>query len=220
MTPPRFDLLAPHYRWMEAISFGRRLHQCRVAMLDRMTTRRRALVLGDGDGRFLAELIRVNSEVRVDAIDGSPAMIAAARQRVRMIPSGIERVNFVTADARTVPLLADHYDLIVTHFFLDCFPQRQLVALVGRIAASLAPGGEWVVSDFRVPETQPARLFSQIALLGMYTFFRCVSGLSAGRLVDPAPLLRECGLQPIADWRALGGFLACTAWAKPGAGSL
>lgn len=220
MTLPRFDLLAPHYRWMEAISFGRRLHQCRSAMLDRMTTRHRALVLGDGDGRFLAELIRLNSLVTVDAIDGSPAMIAVARQRVAAIPGGIERVNFVTADARLVPLPADNYDLIVSHFFLDCFPRRQLVPLVGLIATALAPGGEWVVGDFRVPERQPARLFGQIALLGMYTFFRCVSGLPAGRLVDPDPHLRDCGLVRTADWRALGGFLACTAWAKPAVNSL
>lgn len=220
MTPPRFDLLAPHYRWMEAVSFGRRLHECRMAMLARMATRRRALVLGDGDGRFLAELLRVNSEVKVDAIDGSPAMTDEARQRVLAIPGGIERVNFVVADARTVHFPAGHYDLIVSHFFLDCFPQRQLDPLVGRIAAGLAPCGEWVVGDFRVPEKQPARLFGQIALLGMYTFFRCVSGLPAGRLTDPTPVLRQCGLHPVADWRALGGFLACTAWAKPPAGSV
>ncbi|MEO2090375.1 MAG: class I SAM-dependent methyltransferase, partial [Gemmataceae bacterium] len=140
MIPPRFDLLAPHYRWMEAVSFGRLLHRCRVALLDRMTDARRALVLGDGDGRFLRDLLAVNPRVTVDAIDGSRAMIAEAERRAETVPGGRPRVRFQTADARTVPLPSAEYDLIVTHFFLDCFPQSQLGPLIERVAAACARG--------------------------------------------------------------------------------
>jgi SAM-dependent methyltransferase len=215
MTPPRFDALAPHYRWMERVSFGRRLHACRTAMLDRMTAGRRALVLGDGDGRFLAELLRANPAVRVDAIDGSPAMTAAAERRAKEIPGAAERVRFLTADARTVRLPPAAFDLIVTHFFLDCFPRGQLAPLIARTADALAPGGLWVVGDFRVPEGGLPRFLGRLALLGMYTFFRCVTGLPAGRLVNPDPFLRARGLRPDGVWTTLGGFLACTAWRKP-----
>ena len=214
MTPMRFDPLAPHYRWMEAVSFGRRLHTCRTVMLDRMRESRRALVLGDGDGRFLAELLRVNPTATIDAIDGSRAMTAEAERRAKQIPGGAERVKFQTADARTVPLSPAAYDLIVTHFFLDCFPAGQLAPLVRRIAHACVPGGQWVVGDFRVPVGGVGKTLGRLALFGMYAFFRCVTGLPAGRLVDPVPLLRGCGFQLADERQWLRGFLACKAWLK------
>lgn len=215
MTPPRFDPLAQHYLWMERVSFGDRLHRCRTAMLGRMSAARRALVLGDGDGRFLCELLRTNPVVTVHAIDGSKGMTAEAERRVAAIPGGRERVQFQTADARTVPLPTAAYDLIVSHFFLDCFPRGQLAEVVPRVAAACAPGGEWVVGDFRAPQRGAAKHLGQLALFGMYAFFRLVTGLPAGRLVDPDPFLRESGLRLADEWSALGGFLSCKAWQKP-----
>lgn len=215
MTPPRFDSLAPHYLWMERVSFGNRLHRCRTALLGRMTAARRALVLGDGDGRFLSELLRSNPAVTVHAIDGSKGMTAEAERLAAAIPGGRERVLFQTADVRTVPLPPAAYDLIVSHFFLDCFPRGQLAAVVRRVAAACAPGGEWVVGDFRAPKQGIARHLGRLALFGMYAFFRLVTGLPAGRLVDPDPFLRECGLRLLAEWAALGGFVSCKAWQKP-----
>lgn len=216
MTPPRFDLLAPHYRWMEAVSFGRLLHRCRVALLGRMTDARRALVLGDGDGRFLRDLLAVNPRVTVDAIDGSRAMTAEAERRAEMVPGGRPRVRFRTADARTVSLPAAEYDLVVTHFFLDCFPHSQLGSLVERVAAACAPGGRWMAADFRLPARGAARAAGGVALFGLYAFFRLVTGLPAGRLVDPDPLIRRCGFAPEAETRLLGGFLSCRSWVKTG----
>ncbi len=215
MTPPRFDLLAPLYCWMEAATFGRRLHACRTAVLDRMTAVRRALVIGDGDGRFLQELLRANAGVTVDAIDGSRAMTAAAERRARAVPGGRDRVRFVTADARTVPLEPAAYDVTVTHFFLDCFPRDQLGPLVRRIATACAPGGLWVVGDFRVPKRGAARVIGGLALFGMYAFFRCATGLPAGWLIDPDPYLTECGLRPAGEVSWLGGFLSCKTWELP-----
>lgn len=216
MTPPRFDLLAPHYHWMERVSFGKLLHRCRTAMLDRMSNSRRALVLGDGDGRFLSALLATNPRVYVDAIDGSRAMTSAACGRVGTVIGGQERVRFVTADAREVPFPAAEYDLVVSHFFLDCFPAEQLVPLVRRIADACVLGGQWVIGDFHQSDAGLARPLTGLALFGMYTFFRCVTGLPAGRLVDPGPDLHRCGFTPAAERRFLGGFLSCRAWVKSG----
>lgn len=214
MKAPDFNPLARHYRWMEALTFGGRLHACRTAMLDRMTAARRALVMGDGDGRFLQELLRASPGVTVDAIDGSAAMTSEAERRAEAIPGGRERVRFAVADARTVPLPLATYDLIVTHFFLDCFPKDQLGPLVRRIADACAPGGLWVVGDFRLPKRGVARLLGGLALLGMYAFFRLATGLPARWLIDPDPLLTECGFQPAGEVTWLGGFLTCKAWKR------
>ena len=56
---------------------------------------RRALLCGDGDGRFLAELLRANREVCADFVDLSAGMIDVARRRINAIGSqAADRANF------------------------------------------------------------------------------------------------------------------------------
>jgi SAM-dependent methyltransferase len=212
MTPrPNFDALAPHYRWIEALTFGPLLQWCRVALLPRMLAARRALVLGDGNGRFLAELLAANPAVIVDAIDISPAMIELARRRV----GGADRARFRVADARLASFPPAGYDLVVTNFFLDCFPRRDLGELIPRLAAALEPGGRWAVADFRLPEGGWPRWAGRAALAAMYAFFKLATRLPAGRLVDPDPLLRGSGLTPAGESSRLRGFLSARLWEKP-----
>ena len=78
MTPPRFDWLAPHYAWVETLTFGGRLHACRTALLGGVADARRVLVLGEGDGRFLAAFLASNPVATVDVMDASPAMVRSA----------------------------------------------------------------------------------------------------------------------------------------------
>src|ERR1700738_3284338 len=78
---PNFDRLAGAYRWMEAFSFGPWLWRCRCAFLGEMRTARRALVLGDADGRFTSRVLGENPVVRIDAVDISPAMLGALLRR-------------------------------------------------------------------------------------------------------------------------------------------
>ncbi|MGA2218140.1 MAG: class I SAM-dependent methyltransferase, partial [Terracidiphilus sp.] len=75
--PPNFNRLARAYRWMEYATFGPSLSLARNAFLPQLATRRHALVLGDGDGRFTARLLRTNASIHVHAVDASPAMLSA-----------------------------------------------------------------------------------------------------------------------------------------------
>jgi len=211
VTPrPNFDALAPHYRWIEAITFGPLLQWCRTAFLTEMLTSRRALVLGDGNGRFLADLLAANSRVVVDAIDISPAMVRLARQRIR----ASERVWFHMADARLASFPHARYDLIVTNFFLDCFGPRDLERLIPALADALEPGGQWVVGDFRLPAHGWPRIGGRAALAVMYAFFQMATRLPAQKLVDPDPLLRSAGLRLVDEKTRLGGFLSARLWVK------
>ena len=63
------DLIAPHYWWIERLGMGRALERRRRWFLPEIGNAPRALVLGDGDGRFLRELLRRNSAVRADYVD-------------------------------------------------------------------------------------------------------------------------------------------------------
>ena len=137
---PNFDRLARVYRWMEWASFGPFLWWCRCAFLSEMRGRRRALVIGDGDGRFTTRLLETNPAVQIDAIDASAAMLRALMRRagakavrVRAIRDDIRRharLGQVESSAR--------YDLVVTHFLLDCLCTGEIRTLAERVRMSVA----------------------------------------------------------------------------------
>src|SRR5271168_378857 len=119
-TQPNFNLIARPYRWLEYLTLGKALENCRTHYLPQLLKRRHALVIGDGDGRFLAELLKRNPHLQADAIDTSAAMLQLLRQRCEAAsPNGATRLRTCHANALTVPLEGS-YDLVVTHFFLDC----------------------------------------------------------------------------------------------------
>jgi ubiquinone/menaquinone biosynthesis C-methylase UbiE len=209
-----FDRLARAYQPIEYFVFGRGLQRCRVAFVPQLTDCRRVLILGEGDGRFLAAFLKANPVATVDVLDVSARMAQRAQRRIAALP-GSERVRFTVADARTVEWPATSYDAIVTNFFLDCFPADQLDALIGRLAQTLSPGGRWVVGDFNMPPTGAPRRRAAVKLAVMYGFFRLAARLPAGRLVDPAPMLRRYGLELCAEKLWQGGFLRAQLWQSP-----
>jgi SAM-dependent methyltransferase len=216
MTRPTFDRLAPLYRWLEWATYGGLLQWCRTAHLAELADRRRALVVGDGDGRFLAALLRANRAVTADSVDASPRMIALARREVARVPGGSDRVRFLVADVRTDPLPAAGYDLVVTNFLLDCFPADQLKGVVQRLSRAAAPRARWVVGDFAEPAGRWRRAAARLVLAGMYAFFRAATGIPARRLVNPDPLLAAEGFVPLSRRERLGGFLVSTLWDRAG----
>jgi SAM-dependent methyltransferase len=216
MTRPGFDRLAPLYRWLEWATYGGLLQWCRTAQLDRLHDCRRALVVGEGDGRFLAALLRSNLTLTAESVDISPGMIALARREVARVPGGPPRVRFFVGDVRTDPLPAAGYDLVVTNFLLDCFPADQLAATVRRLADAADLSAGWIIGDFALPESGWKRFAAKFILAGMYAFFRVVTGIPARKLVDPDPMMKAVGFAIVSRRQRLGGFLVSTLWRRTG----
>ena len=149
MAKVNFDPVARLYRWMEYFSFGPLLVRCRNAQLSQLRGSRHALVLGDGDGRFLARLLQHNPTLQADVVDSSRAMLRQLQQRLRPLDA-TARICLHHADALawTPP---GRYDLIVTHFFLDCFFPGEVEQLLDRMLPHTLPGAQWVLSEFAIP---------------------------------------------------------------------
>ena len=94
-----FDILAPHYRWMEFLSAGGKLHRCRTYFLTDVSAARNAVTFGEGNGRFLCELLRVNPLAHVTCLDNSARMIDQTRRRMSRLGLPRERVQFVEENA-------------------------------------------------------------------------------------------------------------------------
>ena len=206
-----FDFVARAYRWMEYATFGRSLERCRERFLGRLSEQRRGLVLGDGDGRFVAALLATNDAMEVDAVDGSGAMLKLLRERVRRV--GAEgRLRTHCEDALGFELGEGwRYDLVATHFFLDCLTQAEVEALCARVVGRLEEGALWVVSEFRIPEGAmrwPARALVR----GLYFGFRMLAGLRTAELPDHTRALRAAGFVKIAQRLSLAGVLTAEVW--------
>ena len=207
-----FDALAPHYRWMESLLAGSKLQRCRTAFLDELGESRRILLLGEGHGRFLEALAKRNVAAQVTCVDASSRMLLEAERRLRRRHPSF-RVEWVHADVFAWSPPARPYDLIVTHFFLDCFTREQLNELIRKFSSSLQAEGKWLLADFCQPANGFGRLRAGAILWLMYRFFRFATKLPASRLVSPDALLAANGFQLRKrlsyDWGLLHADLWC-----------
>ena len=207
---PDFSPLASLYRWMEWLTFGPFLHRARCAFLSELTQVRRALVLGDGDGRFTFALLRANPVVQIDAVDASPAMLRALLHR-----SGpnAARVQIHIADARTFqPPSTEPYDLVVTHFFLDCLSTEEIHALAAMLRPHLDPGAIWLLSDFAIPPNLYGRIFARPLVSLLYRAFGLLTGLRIRRLPDHPSALMGNGFTLHFRRTFLGTLLIAEKW--------
>jgi ubiquinone/menaquinone biosynthesis C-methylase UbiE len=212
---PNFDSIARPYRWLEYLTLGRSLENTRNHHLPQLLAhhqaRRRALVLGDGDGRFLSQLLATNPHLHADAVDTSAAMLQLLRQRCEAAtPDTKTRLRTHQASALTFPL-ENSYDLIATHFFLDCLTQPELNTLIHRIEKNIAPGALWVISDFRIPPG-PMHLPAKLLVRSLYLAFRILTGLRTTCLPDYATPLTQAGFVQISHQHRLAGILTTELW--------
>jgi hypothetical protein len=138
-------------------------------------------------------------------------MLQLLRQRSEAAtPDVNKRLSLHHCDAVTFPL-AGPYDLVVTHFFFDCLTQADLDTLITQVASALAPGGLWLVSDFRIP-TGFMRLPARVLIRGLYFAFRVLTGLRTVRLPDHVKPLTRSGLIRVAHRHSLAGMLTTELW--------
>jgi len=206
---PNFDRLARIYKWMEFVTFGPFLSRCREAFLSEVRSARRAVVLGDGDGRFTAELLHVNSQVRIDAVDASPAMLQALLRRVR---KNAGRVSAHCADARDWQPANPPYDLVASHFFLDCLTTEEIRALAAKLRDAVSPPAVWIVSEFAVSSGRFGRFVARPLVWLLYRAFGLLTGLRVRSLPDHHGALRNAGFSLTRRQTWLCGLLVSEMW--------
>lgn len=92
---------------------------------------------GSGAGtRHIAERLALAGG-RMTCVDFSPAWIEVARKRL----ARYRRVEFIVADAATVDLPPDSFDVAVVHLVLHDIPPARRPMVTRRVAEALKPGG-------------------------------------------------------------------------------
>jgi ubiquinone/menaquinone biosynthesis C-methylase UbiE len=209
-----FDRLAPVYRALERVLAGDKLQRCRLAHLPKTRDARKALLLGEGHGRFIIPLLQANPAVQITCIDASAAMLAQTKRAMTHAGLDPARVEFVCTDIFDWHPAAHGFDLVSTNFFLDCFRTDQLAMLVPRLASLVTPDARWMIADFCSPAHGLAKLRAQAILWSMYRFFRVVTRLPATQLADYTGPLQQQGFKLTAretfDW----GLLRADCWQR------
>jgi ubiquinone/menaquinone biosynthesis C-methylase UbiE len=211
-TTYNFDPVARAYRWLEYLSFGPWLRRCRTAQIAQLANARHALLLGDGDGRFLRRLLLVNPVLSADVVDSSQSMLRLLERRVfRCGAEARDRVRLHHANALewNPP---GNYDLIVSHFFFDCFFPSQLEQLLDRLLPHAAPGARWIVSEFAIPANRTTAALARSIVSALYLAFGRLTGLPVRSLPDYATALRRRGLILTGERRFLSGLLRSQVW--------
>lgn len=211
-----WDVWSRVYRLFEYSLLGRTLARARLAGVPDLSSPRRVLLLGDGDGRFLAHALTEWPEARFVSIDASAGMVAQSRARNEV--NGRDRVEWIEGAVPTVleRLEESGFDVVCTVFFLDCFSESELKAWMPTAVEKLSPGGFWSVVDFTHPGILRGwRQMRQSSLLKiLYLAFQTTTSISARALPDMEAPLRNSGLSLKTDSLLEGGLYRAQLWQK------
>jgi ubiquinone/menaquinone biosynthesis C-methylase UbiE len=202
--PVNFDRLAPFYQAMEFLTAGGKLQRCRMEFLHDIPPPRSILLAGEGHGRSLPAFARKFPDAEITVVDGSARMLEIASRRV---PGRVAPVHFIHADLLEWDGPPGSFDLVVTQFFLDCFPEHQLPLVVAKLASLATPSADWLLADFHIPESGAAPWRSRLIVWLLYRFFGIACQLRARSLHPPDSAMREAGFdlrhERFFDWSLL-----------------
>lgn len=206
------DAIAPLYWFFEYLAFGGRLQRHRLLFLRAAEGRKSALVLGDGDGRFSKELIKSYPNMALDSIDSSPRMLELARERIEASAHNASGVRLICGDALRQSFPQASYDLIATHFFLDCFTAAEVESLIEKLSTHAVPGTVWLITEFHKPSDFWRGLHAGLWLRVMYFFFHIFTRLEVRQLPGHRGILRRHGLQLLAEEASMGNLVCSELW--------
>jgi len=219
MTAPvdHYRRLARIYRGIEYLAFGRDLERARFSFLDQLSGCQSILILGEGDGRCLARLIKIATQARIQCVDRSAAMLAGAATRLGS-DAERSRVTFREADALTLDFSTERYDAVLTLFFLDCFTPEEVETLVRHLQPSLTPEAKWLFADFDIPENRGAfaKVRARFWLWILITFFRWQTQHTAKALPPSETILRRAGFRLASEKIFQFGLVRSAVFIQPG----
>lgn len=193
------------------------LKKARLAHLDQLAKHgdvQNALLVGEGNGSFLASFVQRYPEAKVLVIDSCPEMIATAKEKLRLSEHNNPKVQFELMDLREVDLPELKYDVIVTHFFFDNFDQATASDLVAKVASAAPPQAHWLWADFSIPESGWRALRARIWLKVLYFFFGQVASITARQLPEVEPTITASGFAPIETQELYGQLLRTIHFAR------
>ena len=183
-----FSWLAPFYDTLGAIAFNGNLHRSQAHLLAHYPPQLdRVLIIGGGTGKFLIELLKKVTVNKLIYLDVSPGMIRQAQKKVAKIFPQQTSIEFICGSLQDIPEL--EYDLIITHYFLDCFPEKEFIETSQVLKGKLAIDGYWSMVDFCT--THSASRSKKMVVKALYKFFQLTCRLNCQDLANFDPWFEQ-----------------------------
>lgn len=191
-----FDRVVSFYDPLARIVFGDAQLQAQKVLLPFIRENSDVLIVGGGSGWLLEQVLKTGNGLRIVYLDASPRMVSRARDKTfKQIAACKNEVQFRVGTEKAIQS-EEAFDVIITPFLLDLFPDQRLATLMKGLNAALRKDGQWLFADFW-PVEQPAPLWQRLLLKAMYIFFGAVSGVRATRLPDFSHHFKELQMQEI-----------------------
>ncbi len=118
-----------------------RIRKAKAAQVPLMEPGQRVLYLGVGTGEDA--VLAAQKGVQVTCVDLSSSMIKRVRQK--MDTAGVS-AECIVGDA-TKHCRWEHYDVVATNFFLNCFREPMMRSMLGHATRLIKPGGRLMIAD-------------------------------------------------------------------------
>ncbi|WP_018479704.1 class I SAM-dependent methyltransferase [Pontibacter roseus] len=208
-----FDSVAPFYDGLSRLVFGDALRQAQLIFLPAIPNQPRVLLIGGGSGWLLEQLLRLRPGMTVTYLEASSKMLQRARQRIAGKDSALPHRVIFRLGTEDALLPHEQFDVILTPFLLDLFPDERLQHLMDRLFDALTADGLWFFSDFWPAQTPPP-LWQRLLLKIMYAFFGIISGVKATAIPDFARHFARFALQEEASNAFYGGMVQAKVFRK------
>jgi ubiquinone/menaquinone biosynthesis C-methylase UbiE len=192
-----FDKIAKVYDLLAKMIFGNSIKKAQTHFINRIPEKATVLILGGGTGWILREILKQHTDCKFVYIEASKKMLSYSRAK---IVAGSD-VQFVHGTEQEIPAM--EFDVVITNFYLDLFPNEKLREIIIKVKSSLRYEGSWIVTDF-VDEN---KWWQKFLLKLMYKFFIITCKIEAQHLPDYVGSLRETDLHAIDSRKFFGGFI-------------
>jgi len=206
-----FDLIAKHYNWIEKIIFRSDLEKVRRMNLALVKNAKSILLLGDGDGRFLEQVSLMGTDAFIVSVDSSAKMIDLSKRKLEKSALNVEFNCTKIEDFQ--PIESFKPDLIIAHFFLDCFTHDEVKLIIDRVSEWAAVNAKFVISDFLITKkTSFNKIYQKMLTKIMIRFFRLFCGISARLLPNIPKIMTSRGWNCLSQEGLKGEFINSWVW--------
>src|SRR5688500_699824 len=141
----QFDWLAKYYDPLARLVFGNALQLSERHFLHLVPPGSTVLIVGGGTGRVLKHIFEHNPTCHVWFIEASRQMLSRASRNLEARYA--ERVKFVYGTEASISR-GVKFDVIITNFYLDLYPDKELLDVCTILNEKLNEKGLWLASDF------------------------------------------------------------------------
>ena len=182
MKNSNYNFIAPFYKLLSRIVFGKSLEKGSSHFFARIKKEDSVLIIGGGNGEILKPLFFICPVASISYCELSNKMIGLANKKN---PFPKEQITFLEQDA--FDLEDFQYDWIVLPFFLDQFNEVKCVHLLKSIKENSKPSSKILFTDMN------KKGISRGLLSFMYFFFKMTTGLKNKELPDFDKVFLESG---------------------------